>query len=332
MTEQLFAIAALWVMILAYAVFATIDFGSGFLYLYAHVRGRAHEVVDVIDRFQSPMWELANVFLVFVLVGLVGFFPSAALFYGTSMLLPGSIALILIVLRGSFVVYQHYFDGHSPIFPAIYGISGLLAPAALVTVLPISEGGFVTYQSGIVTAHERLLFSSPMEWAFIYLALVSVGYFSTIFMSHYAKQAGALSAERFFRGIALFTGPPAIIGALLVAYTLHQEALWHYVALMRYWPVFGISLALFFAAGRLVYDRRYGWAFIAAVVQYALAVGIFGWTHLPYLLYPYLTLQNGFTDHAMFVDLAIVLAFGVVLLIPGFIIFYKLFVGKRASH
>jgi cytochrome d ubiquinol oxidase subunit II len=43
----------------------------------------------------SPVWGVTNVFLVFF-VGIVGFFPDTAYYYGTAMLIPGSIALILL--------------------------------------------------------------------------------------------------------------------------------------------------------------------------------------------------------------------------------------------
>ena len=41
---------------------------------------------------------------VFFFVGFVGFFPDSALYLGTVLLVPGSIALILISIRSSFML------------------------------------------------------------------------------------------------------------------------------------------------------------------------------------------------------------------------------------
>ena len=40
----------------------------------------------MIQRYLSPVWEVTNVFLVFFFVGIVGFFPKTAYYYGTTLL------------------------------------------------------------------------------------------------------------------------------------------------------------------------------------------------------------------------------------------------------
>jgi len=327
-SQPLVAMSLIWVCIFAYAVFACVDFGAGFLYLIARIRGRSAVVSDIVHQFQSPVWEVVNVLLVAVLVGLIGFFPGAALYYGTSLLIPGSIALILMVLRGTFIVFQHYQDEEPALMPFIHGISGLLIPAALVTVLPLSEGGYVTMHQGVVAVHLALLVESPMLWAFVLLALATVGYFSTMYMAYYAKKHSDHPAEQFFRSIALFTGPPAFFFAGLAAISMHNEAHIHFLRMLHWWPVFTFSALLFLLAGRLVYERRYGTAFVAAILQYMLVVGTYGWTHLPYLMYPYLTLENGFTSAPMFYALLITFGVGLLLLLPGLWLFYRMFLAK----
>jgi cytochrome bd ubiquinol oxidase subunit II len=329
-TQPLFAIGFIGIFIFAYAVFASVDFGTGVLYVIASLRGRKKHVKALIDAFQSPIWEVINVFLVFVLIGLIGFFPGSALYFGTSLLIPGSIALVFMVLRGFFVVFQHYLESESLFISAVHGLSGLFVPAALVCVLPISEGGFVI-QTGPekLVVHFGHLLMSPMLWLFILLALSSVGYFSTIYMAYYAKKQCASEAEKFFRPLALFTGPPTFIFAGLTAWSLKDEAPLHFAKMMHVWPLFALSALLFLLAGRMIYTRNYGSAFIAVVWQYAIAVGTYGWTHLPYLMYPYLTLTNGFTSGPMFTALLVAMVVGLAILLPALVLFYRIFLRQK---
>ena len=70
-------------------------------------------------------------------------FPDSALYFGTVLLVPGSIALILISIRGSFYAFEHYGQDTKLPWIVMYGLTGLLIPASLATVLTISEGGYI---------------------------------------------------------------------------------------------------------------------------------------------------------------------------------------------
>lgn len=123
-------------------------------------------------------------------VGLNGFFPDAAYYYGTALLVPGSIAIVLLAIRGVYYAYNTY--GHSGtnniVYMALYGATGLLIPAALSTVLAISEGGIIVENSTGVHLQWGQLLSNPYTWAVIFLALVSVLYISAMFLAYYAKK------------------------------------------------------------------------------------------------------------------------------------------------
>ena len=94
------------------------------------------------------MWEVTNVFFVFFFVGIVGFFPKTAFYYGTVLLIPVSIALILMMIRGSYYAFEAYgTKGHKG-YAFLYGIAGLFVPASLSIALTIAEGGFVSIIDG----------------------------------------------------------------------------------------------------------------------------------------------------------------------------------------
>src|SRR5689334_3705475 len=101
MDKLTLAFTALWTFLFLYSLLAAIDFGAGFLFWWAGLTGRNIAARQVIMRYLSPVWETTNVFLVFFIVGLVGYFPRAAATYGVLLLVPAGIALMLLIVRGA---------------------------------------------------------------------------------------------------------------------------------------------------------------------------------------------------------------------------------------
>lgn len=140
MDYQHIGILVLWTFLFGYIILGAIDFGAGFFILYAKLTHQENELRDVIKRYLNPVWEVTNVFLVFFFVGIVGFFPDTAYYFGTTLLIPVSVALLLLTIRGSFYAFETYGKDSKLAWVALYGISGLLIPASFSTVLTISEG------------------------------------------------------------------------------------------------------------------------------------------------------------------------------------------------
>ncbi|MNH29458.1 putative cytochrome bd menaquinol oxidase subunit II [compost metagenome] len=90
--------------------------------------------------------------------------------------------------------------------------------------------------------------------------------------------------------------------------------------------MFALSLLSFIAAVWLIYRReRFGTAFVLVMLQFAFAFFGYGSSHLPYLLYPYLTLSTSVTNPIM--GRALVFAFiaGLFLLVPSLWLLLRLF-------
>lgn len=139
-------ITVLGIFLFSYIIIASIDFGAGFFTLHAKVTKQDKQINHLIGRYLNPVWEVTNVFFVFFFVGIVGFFPDAAKYFGTVLLVPASIALILLTIRGSFYAFENYGPDSKLIWLAMYGLSGLFIPAALATTLTISEGALLQVQ------------------------------------------------------------------------------------------------------------------------------------------------------------------------------------------
>ncbi|OWR30394.1 cytochrome D ubiquinol oxidase subunit II [Saccharibacillus sp. O23] len=326
MSYEILGISVLWIFLYGYLIVASIDFGAGFFAFYARLTGKDHLINRLISRYLSPVWEITNVFFVFFFVGLIGFFPDAAHYYGSSLLVPGSIAIVLLAIRGSFYAFENYGSKKNIVFLFLYGATGLLIPASLSVALVLSEGGFIRETNGVVTLDYLELFTSPLAWSIVGLALTSVLFISASFLAFYASRAEDRPALELMRGYALFWSTPTIIAAFTAFLYLSQHNERHFQNMMNLWWLLGLSVVFFLIVLWLLYKgRRYGWMFIAVMLQFLCAFFAYGIGHYPYILDPYITVQGGATQEAMGIALVVVFIAGLLLLIPSLALVFRLF-------
>ncbi len=326
MDIQLLGITVLWVFLYGYLITASIDFGAGFFAYYGELTGRDHIINKIISRYLSPVWEVTNVFFVFFFVGLVGFFPDTAYYYGTALLVPGSIAIILLAIRGSFYAFGNYGAKKSRVYTFLYGVTGLLIPASLSTALTLSEGGFIEEVNGEVKFLAGELFSSFYSWSVVLLAIVSVLFISAAFLTYYASRANDEPALELLRKYALFWSAPTILSSILVFVALQQHNTVHFERTLDYAWFFIASLFCFLIATYLIFHRkRYGTAFIFVMLQFFFAFFGYGISHLPWILYDHITIYSGYTNETTGVYLVIAFIAGLCLLVPSLVLLMRLF-------
>ncbi|OQP15425.1 cytochrome d ubiquinol oxidase subunit II [Geobacillus zalihae] len=331
MTLEVVGISVLWLFLFGYIIVASIDFGAGFFSAYSHWANKQHILHRIIQRYLSPVWEVTNVFLVFFFVGIVGFFPKTAYYYGSVLLVPASISIVLLAIRGSYYAFHTYGGTERNWYLLVYGLTGLLIPASLSIVLTISEGGFVEKNGHALALDYGALVASPLSWSVVLLSVTSVLYISAVFLTYYANAAGDERARELLRRYALLWSGPTMLSALLIIYQLRYHNPEHYANLWKMAWMLAVSF-LFFAA--TVYwlwkKQRFGRAFIALVCQYAFAFYAYGISHYPYLLYPHLTIYDGFTNETMAVALIAAFIAGLLLLIPSLYLLMRLFLFNKA--
>jgi len=326
MTLEILGISVLWTFLFGYILIGAIDFGAGFFNAYSTLTGRQHILTNIIQRYLSPVWEVTNVFLVFFFVGIIGFFPKTAFYYGTTLLVPVSIGIILLAIRGSYYAFETYgARGHKG-YSFMYGLAGILIPASLSIVLTISEGGFIDMVNGNPVLDYWKLFTSPLTWAIVVLSIAATLYISAVFLTWYANKARDAEATNMIRKYALIWALPTIItaGGIIVELRNHNPE--HYSNIQNFWPMFLISFLMFIGTLWLIWKRsNYGLAFLLLVGQFAFAFFGYGASHYPYLLYPYLTIYDSFTNPAMAISLIVVFIMGLGLLIPSLYLLMRLF-------
>lgn len=326
MSYEIIGISVLWLFLYGYLIVASVDFGAGFFAFYAKVSKQDHVVNQLIARYLSPMWEITNVFFVFFFVGIVGFFPDTAYYYGTALLVPGSIAIILLAIRGSFYAFESYGSKENLIYLFLYGATGLLIPASLSVALTISEGGFIVEENGAVSLNYLDLFTSPLSWITVGLSIVSVLFISATFLTFYASRANDQPALKLVRKFALFWGTPTIVAALTTFIFLSQHNAEHFEHMMDLWWMLGLSVGFFLIAmGLLFKGKYYGLAFISVMLQYFFAFFAYGIAHYPYLLDPYITVQDSATHESMGIALVVAFIGGLLLLVPSLLLVMKMF-------
>lgn len=340
MNLEILGISVLWTFLFGYIVVGAIDFGAGFFNAYSLMTGKQRILTKVIQRYLSPVWEVTNVFLVFFFVGIIGFFPKTAFYYGTTLLVPVSFGVILLAIRGSYYAFETYgARGHKG-YSFMYGLAGLLIPASLSIVLTISEGGFIEMVNGNPVLDYWELFTSPLTWSIVVLSIAATLYISAVFLTWYANKAGDREATKLLRKYALIWSLPTIVTAGGIIFELRKHNPDHYANIQTFWPMFLISFILFVGTVFLLLKKQqYGWAFALLVGQFAFAFFGYGASHYPYLLYPYLTIYDSFTNPAMAISLVVAFILGLCLLIPSLFLLLRLFLfnkdyvrGKEDHH
>ncbi|MBA9084813.1 cytochrome d ubiquinol oxidase subunit II [Fontibacillus solani] len=329
MSYEVVGITILWTFLFGYLIVASVDFGAGFFSYYTAVVTRhENKVHNIIQRYLTPVWEVTNVFLIFFVVGLVGFFPDTAYFYGTALLVPGSLAIVLLALRGAYYAYNTYGSSkeNDKIYMTIYGATGLLLPAALSTILALSEGGIITETNGKVRLDWIQFFSNPYTWSVVILALVSVLYISAMFLSYYAKRAEDQHSFELLRRYALFWSGPTILACVFVFFQINRQNPEHFENMLNMSWMFIASLICFLIAVYFVWKKvNLGWAFVLVMLQFAFAWYGYGRSHLPYILYNQISIYESFTNETMAIALIIAFIAGLFILIPSLILLLRLF-------
>ncbi|MBD1380255.1 cytochrome d ubiquinol oxidase subunit II [Metabacillus arenae] len=337
-TDALIAITVLWGFVFIYAVMATMDFGAGF-WSMIYINKEKTKATNIANRYLSPTWEVTNVFIVAIVVALFSFFPGATFILGTVLLIPGSLILLLLAIRSGFLVFSHIAKDYEKALTYISGISGFIIPAILILVLPITHvEGFIDEVNGVYQLQLNRVFSSLHTYAFIAFAISSTLFLSSLLLADYSNVADEPEAYKVYRRDALILGPLSFLSTVSIMVTMRTEANWIYENMLNFLPVLIGSVAMFFVAGIALFlpNTRHKktkgqprLAVIAVTIQYLLASFAYGSGHLPYMIFPDITIQSGFTHPNTFRALFITYIVGFSILFPGFYYFWKLFMKDK---
>ena len=320
-------ITVLWIFLFCYIIVASIDFGADFSLLHSRITGEEKKINHLIHRYLNPVWKL-QMFSSSFLRWIYWVLPDSAKYLGTVLLVPGSIALILISIRSSFYAFENYGQDTKLPWIVLYGFTGLLIPASLATALTISEGGYIREHGSHIDLNWVQLLLSPFAWSVVFLAIISVLYISSGFLTFYASKAKDKPAYHLTRQWHIFWGPPMIVISLFVFLSLRIQNADHFNnAVFNYWWMFVISFIFFLIAGVLtILKKNHGLAFVMVILQMFFAFFGYGMSKLPFLLHPFVKITSSHVNPEMGLALVIAFILGLLLLIPSLILLLRLFV------
>ncbi|GLY08862.1 cytochrome d ubiquinol oxidase subunit II [Pseudobacillus badius] len=337
MTNELIAITILWGFVFIYSIMATMDFGAGF-WSMIYLNREKTKATNIANRYLSPTWEVTNTFIVALVVAVYSLFPKAAYTLGTILLIPGSLILLLLAIRSAFLVFSNIATEYKKPLTYVSGITGILIPGLLISVLPISHGAFIDYRGGHPVLSLQKLFTSPSEYAFIGFAISSTLFLSSLLLADYSKTSREMEAYKVYLRDGKILGPLSVLMAFVIMLTLKTETPWLYKRMMEDLPLLLASLGFFLIGGLALFLPSYAdkniqgmprIAVIAVTVQYFIASYVYGKAHLPYIVYPNITIQSSFTDPNSFMAVFATYIVGFAILFPGFIYFWSLFMHDK---
>jgi len=324
MTLPLIVAAAMFVGILAYALFGGADFGSGFYDLTAGGSRKGAALRTQIDHSIGPVWEANHVWLIYVLVIWWTAFPLAFASTMSTLILPMLLALLGIVLRGASFAFRKYAAtlGQARLFGVVFAGSSLITPFFLGAVV-----GAIA--SGRVPAEGRGdLVDSWVNPTSIVGGTVAVGtcaFLAGVFLVADSARAGAHDLEHRLRrttiGVGLVTGA-IVLGALIPlrddAPTLADGLAGRAAPLVVISAVAGAATLVF------LWRRSYLAARIAAVGAVASVVTGWGVGQYPWLLVDQVRIEDAAGADATLEALLVVVGLAGVIVVPALVFLYRL--------
>ncbi|MEU9283850.1 cytochrome d ubiquinol oxidase subunit II [Streptomyces sp. NPDC048275] len=323
MTADLIAVVLL-LAVAAYACAGGTDYGAGFWDLTAGGAERGKRPRWLIDHAMAPVWEVNNVWLIFVFVIMWTGFPTLFQTVFSAMWLPLALAAVGLVLRGAGFAFRkpaRRLAGRR-LYGAVFAVSSLVTPFFLgAAVGGVASGRIVPGTEASADA-----WANPTSVMFGLLAIATTAFLGAVFLTGDARRFDAPDLVGYFRRRAL--GSLAVLAALAVITLLaaHEDAphvgrgLTHGVGLFF---VVLAGVATLATAWLLLWTPG-RWARITAVGVVASAVIAWGMAQRPYLIPTSLTVVEGAGAPATLTWLAIVTLVALVLVVPAVVFLYWL--------
>ncbi|MFE0191456.1 cytochrome d ubiquinol oxidase subunit II [Streptomyces sp. NPDC058989] len=323
MTAGLVAVVLL-LALAAYACAGGTDYGAGFWDLTAGGAERGKRPRWLIDHAMAPVWEVNNVWLIFVLVLMWTGFPVLFQALFSAMWLPLALAAVGTVLRGAGFALRkpsRRLAGRR-LYGAVFAISSLLTPF----FLGAAAGGIASGRAAPGTEPSAHAWSNPTSILFGLLAVTTTAFLGAVFLAADARRFDAPDLDGYFRRRALTALAAVAVLAVLTLFLTHGDAphVWH--GLTHGVGLLFVVLAALatVATAWLLLRTSAAWSRVTAVGVVASAVLAWGMAQRPYLIPTSLTVAEGAGAPTTLRWLMFVSLVAVVLVFPAVALLYWL--------
>jgi cytochrome d ubiquinol oxidase subunit II len=316
MTLQIAVAAALFVGVLAYALFGGADFGSGFFDLTAGGPTRGAETRSLVDHSIGPVWEANHVWLIFCLVTWWTGFPATFAAVTTTLFVPLVLALAGIVLRGAAFAFRKYAPsiGHARLYGAVFAGSSLITPFFLGTVAGAIASGRVPAGG----YGDRV--TSWLNPTSVFGGVIAVGtcaFLAGTFLCADAERTGhpglIATLRRRTLAVGIVTGVIVFVALVPIQHDAPTLAhgLEHQAA-----PVIVVSGIAGLVALVLLWRHRFAVARISALIAVATVISGWGIGQYPWLLVDQVRINDAAGAHATLVGLLVAVGCAALLVLP----------------
>ncbi|MEV4430491.1 cytochrome d ubiquinol oxidase subunit II [Streptomyces sp. NPDC053792] len=323
MTADLIAVVLL-LAVTAYACAGGTDFGAGFWDLTAGGTERGRRPRWLIDHAMAPVWEVNNVWLIFVLVIMWTGFPVLFQTVFSAMWLPLALAAVGMVLRGAGFALRkptRRLAGRR-----LYG--AVFASASVVTpfFLGAAVGGVASERVAPGTEASADVWTSPTSLVFGLVAVATTAFLGAVFLTGDARRFEAPDLIGYFRRRALGGLAVLTVLAVVTGFVTHEDSpyVWHGLThgLGLFFVILAGAAAL--ATAWLLLRTPGTWVRVTAVGVVASAVVAWGMAQRPYLLPTSLTVADAAGAPSTLTWLAIVTLVALLVVMPAVVLLYWL--------
>jgi cytochrome d ubiquinol oxidase subunit II len=324
-----YAVAVLlWISIIIYASLEGADFGGGLWDLLAF-GSEKKEMRTLLKNAIAPVWEANNVWLTYLIVGLLTAFPIVAQMLTTALFIPLALILIGIVLRGASFIFRSFSSSSVQSFwRLIFSISSILTPFLFGATAAAVASGSLRIVHGQLPVGLISVWLTPFA---ITLGLMGIALSATIaavYLTVEAQAAGQQKLVEAFRRRSIIAGTcMAILG--IVALTLapsEASILWQGMLNHALWAAIITALIGLGVGASLLY-RRFRLARILMILATGAMIGTWGLAQLPYIVPPNLTITNAASPPLTLLELFISALIGMSMLIPALWFLFHVFKG-----
>ncbi|MGW6415746.1 cytochrome d ubiquinol oxidase subunit II [Streptomyces sp. NPDC055055] len=323
MTADLVAVVLL-LAVTAYACAGGTDYGAGFWDLTAGGTERGRRPRWLVDHAMAPVWEVNNVWLIFVLVLMWTGFPVLFQTVFSAMWLPLALAVVGMVLRGAGFALRK--PTRKLAGRRLYG--AVFATASVVTpfFLGAAVGGVASERVSPGTEASADVWTSPTSLVFGLVALATTAFLGAVFLTGDARRFGAPDLVGYFRRRALASLAALTVLAVVTGFVTHEDAPYVWRGLTH-----GLGLLFVVLAGAAALATAWlllrtpgTWVRVTAVGVVASAVVAWGMAQRPYLLPTSLTVADAAGAPSTLTWLAVVTLVALVVVVPAVVLLYRL--------
>lgn len=331
MTLPYIILIILWISLIAYAVLGGADFGGGIwdFFAFGPQAGRQRRL---IGQALGPVWEANHVWLIFLIVGLFTAFPSAFSVLSTALIVPFTLALIGIVLRGAAFIFHAQADESGTlgkVWGRIFSSASTITPFLFGTAAAAVASGQVRVQGGRVQTDLLTGWTTPFALTIGALALTLCAVLAAVNLMIGAQNSNDAELVEAFRRRAMIAGAITLVldAVAFILSPSQAPLLWHGM-LDHALPVVIATGLIGLGTAVSLFLRHYRLTRVLAVTVTALIFASWGLSQFPYLVPVAVTINNAASPPATLLALLLGTSIGMALLLPSLWLLFHVFKGR----